>query len=134
MKLRIPLGILAGLLIWWVMFYASGTVFMYFWPAMLEAAGPVVENNDFSQFTTPMLLLLIVMYLWVNPIAGWLIVYITKNRDHVWIASVLMLIYAGYIHWFQLWNNLPDWYNVLVPIMIPPLMYLGGRLVKLKAQ
>ena len=127
------MGIVAGFIIWWVAFYASLAVFGFFWPALMEAGRPAVENNDYSHFTTTMLSLFIVMYFWVNPIAGWLTVFITKNRNHAWITAIPLFLYAAFMHFYMLWNNLPDWYNLAVVMLMPPLVYLGGRLVKLEA-
>ncbi len=133
MNLKTTIGIVAGIIVWWVAFYTSLAVFAFFWPALIEAGRPAIENNDWSQITTAMLSLLIVMYLWVNPIAGWLTVFITKNRNHAWITAIPLFLYAAYAHFYNLWNLLPDWYNLAVPILIPPLVYVGGRLVKLEA-
>ena len=126
------MGIVAGFIIWWVALFASGIVFSFLWPAFMEASQVMRENNDYSQLTTPMLSLFIVMYFWVNPIAGWLTVFITKNRNHAWITVIPLFLYAAHAHFYRLWNILPDWYNLAVVILIPPLVYLGGRLVKLE--
>lgn len=134
MKIRTIVGVLSGLVVWWVLFYLSVGIFAALWPAMQEAGRPAVENGDFSQLTAPMLALLIVMYFWVNPVAGWLTVFITKNRNHVWVVVVPLFLFASFQHFYVLWDNLPDWYNVLVPILIPPLVYLGGIFAKTPTQ
>lgn len=134
MKIRPLLGILAGLVAWWVAFYASTAVFTFVWPALAEAGRPAVESNDFTRLTTPMLLLFIAMYFWVNPLAGWVTVFITKNRKHAWFTAIPLLLYAGVMHFYVLWNNLPDWYNVAVPVLIPPLVYGGGLLARSAGQ
>ena len=67
---RTILAVIAGLLVWWLAFYASLTAFVLAWPALYEAARPALANGDFSRLTTPMWLLFLSMYLWVNPLAG----------------------------------------------------------------
>ena len=127
-KSKIVVGVISGVVIWWVAFYASTAVFILLWPELLEVGRAAVQENDWSQITTPMLILLIAMYFWVNPIAGWLTTIITKNRNHVWITMIPLVLYAIQAHWFRLWNVLPDWYNLAVVLLIPPLVYLGGWL------
>lgn len=132
LETRTIAGIFAGVIIWWVAFYASTGLFILLWPELLEVGRAAVRDNDWSLVTTPMLVMLIVMYFWVNPIAGWLTVYITRNRSYSWITVVPLTLYAVQAHWFRLWNVLPDWYNLAVVLLIPPLVYAGGMLVKPK--
>ncbi|MEX1034175.1 MAG: hypothetical protein WDZ30_12500 [Cellvibrionaceae bacterium] len=130
MNIRAVLGVPAGFVTWWVLFYASTFVFAALWPAFQEAGRPAVESGDFSQLTTGMLSLLVVMYFWVNPLSGLVTVLITRNRKHAWFTAAPIFLFAAYQHFYFLWNNLPDWYNVLVPLLVPPLVFLGGMLVK----
>lgn len=132
-KTRDIAGIAAGFIIWWVALYTSFGLFILLWPELLEVGRAAVRDNDWSLITTPMLAMLIVMYFWVNPIAGWLTVFITKNHSHAWITVIPLALYAAFQHWYTLWNVLPDWYNLAVVLLIPPLVYLGGKLVKPKS-
>ncbi len=132
MNFKIVAGIAAGFVSWWLAFYATTAVFAVAWPEMLEAGRPAIRDNDWSHITGSMLSLLLLMYFWVNPIAGWVTVFITKNRKHALITVIPLFAYAAYAHFYNLWNLLPDWYNLAVPILIPPLVYLGGSLVKLE--
>ena len=130
--MRSILGILAGFIGWWVAFYASLVIFAAVWPGLLDMGRRALESNDYGQISTPALTLLIVMYFWVNPIAGWLTVLITRNRNDALITAMPLFAYAAFAHYYRLWNNLPDWYNLIVPVLIPPLVYLGGRLAGVK--
>jgi hypothetical protein len=127
------LATIVGLVTWWIAFYASLVAFVLAWPALYEATKPALANNDVSQLTTPMWALFLSMYLWVNPIAGWVTAVISKKRGDVWIVAGLMALYAAYMHYYMLWGVYPNWYNVLVPISIPPLMYAGARFATRRA-
>lgn len=129
--MRSILGVCAGFLCWWLAFYGSTAIFAVIWPALIDAGRPAILENDWSHITTPMLLLLLTMYLWVNPIAGWVTVKISKNRNLVWITVIPLFAYAAYAHFYNLWGLLPDWYNLIVPVIIPPLVYIGGKLAKI---
>ena len=130
MTAKSVLGVLAGFISWWLAFYATTSLFAAAWPALIEAGRPAIEENDWSQLTTPMLLLLLTMYLWVNPIAGWVTVRISGNRKLAWITIVPLFGYAAWMHLYTLWGLLPDWYNLMVVVMIPPFVYAGGLLIK----
>jgi len=134
MTIESVLGIVAGFISWWAAFYGSTAIFAALWPALVEAGRPAIQENDWSHITTPMLLLLITMYLWVNPIAGWVTVRISGNRKLAWITIIPLFSYAAWMHFYTLWGLLPDWYNVMVVVMIPPLVYAGGLLIKLERQ
>jgi hypothetical protein len=66
----------------------------------------------------------------VNPIAGWATALAGKKVNDVWIVAGLMGLYAAVMHYYVLWDVYPKWYNLLVPISIPPLMYAGAKLRK----
>jgi hypothetical protein len=127
---RTVLAVIAGLATWWVAFYASLAAFVLAWPALREATRPALASGDFSQITTPMWLLFLSMYLWVNPVSGWVATVIAKRHNAAWIVAALMGLYAAYMHYYSLWSVYPSWYNVLVPISIPSLVYVGARCAK----
>jgi hypothetical protein len=116
---------IVGLLAWWIAFYASLLAFVFAWPALRQATGPALESNDFSHITTPMWALFLAMYLWVNPIGGWATALMSNRRHAVWIVAGIMTVYAAFMHYYRLWGVYPDWYNLLVPVLIPPLMHVG---------
>ncbi len=134
MNTRVIVGVVTGIISWWAAFFAIGGVIVYSNPEVLEAGRIAQEQNDYSQFSTTTLLLLMVMWVFVNPFAGWLTTYISRSQKYVWIAMAPLLIYAIHAHWFRLWDNLANWYNVAVVIVIPPMMYLGSMLVKLESR
>ncbi|GJM12213.1 MAG: hypothetical protein DHS20C12_06160 [Pseudohongiella sp.] len=127
-------GVAAGFIAWWVAFYSSMGVFAYFWPEILDAGQVAISDNDWSLISTPMLILFTVMYFWINPIAGWLTVAITKNRRDAIITTIPLVLFAAFQHWYTLWNLLPNWYNLVVVILIPPLIFFGGRIAKIEEQ
>jgi len=134
MTMKPLLGVVAGFISWWLVFFATTTLFAAIWPALTEAGRFAVEEDDWSHISTPMLLLLLSMYLWVNPIAGWMTVRISENRKLVWVTILPLFAYAAWMHFYTLWGQLPDWYNLIVPVIIPPLVYAGGLLAKPRIQ
>ena len=123
---RTACAVIVGLVTWWIAFWASLTVFVFAWPALYDATKPALARGDVSRFTTPMWLLFLSMYLWVNPVAGWVTVVVARRRHAVGVVAGIMGLYAAWLHYYRLWSIYPDWFNVLVPISIPPLIYVGA--------
>ncbi len=129
-NLKLILAVLAGLIFWAVLNFVSIAVLTMLWPALGEVGRAAQETNDFSQFTFPMLLLFLAMWTWVNIGAGWLTVFITKDRYSVWFLVAPLMLFAVYNHSYVFWNNLPYWYNIAVIIIFTPTIWLGSLLVK----
>jgi hypothetical protein len=130
MTIKPVLAVFAGFISWWAAFYGSTALFAALWPALIESGRSAIQGNDWSHITTPMLLLLLSMYLWVSPLAGWVTARISENRKLVGITIIPLFAYAAWAHFYNLWGLLPDWYKLIVPVIIPPLVYAGGLLVK----
>ncbi|MCG8413938.1 MAG: hypothetical protein MI746_06945 [Pseudomonadales bacterium] len=132
-KFRI-LGVVAGFISWWGGIFVVGGSIALFIPELLEAGRLAQEENDFSQFTSAMLGPMLAGYLFINPFSAWLTVKISNYRSDVWIVMVPLFLYAIHAHWYRLWGILPDWYNIGVVILIPPLMILGGRISDIQSR
>lgn len=78
-----------------------------------------------------MLVVLLLNYVPIGLVSGWITVSITENRLHSWIVATPTLLYALFQHLHTLWNALPAWYNVGVVLIIYPFVVIGGRLVRL---
>ncbi len=128
MNYRVAIGIVVGFLSWWVGLFITGYTAVFTIPGLRESVRPAIYDDNWSLLSTPMFIGAIVMYCFLNPFSGWLTALITKNATHALLTAVPLTLYAVTAHWFRLWNILPDWYNILVVVMIPPLVYLGGTL------
>jgi len=127
---KIILGVVAGWIVWAVLFNASVFGFAALWPEFQAAGRHALDTMDYSQLTNPMLILLLGMYFWVNPATGWLTMVIAKHKIAVWIVGISLFIYFACMHFYVLWNNLPNWYNLVVPLLVLPLVYFGSWLAK----
>lgn len=129
MKLRIFAGILSGLVIWWFLFFAIGIGFGLLWPDYREAARFMFSENDLSYFRTPMLFLNVVLFIGAGLAAGWLASLIGRHRIAGLVLGLLYLLYMGINHYVLVWDELPAWYNLIVPLIISGSIVLGNRLV-----
>ena len=116
--MRTALGIVAGLLVWVVGFYAIGILFGQLWPAYAEAARFLFEADDLSHFTTPMLFLNWALFAGTGTLTGWLSLWIARSRVAPLVVALVWFAYAVVNHYWIVWNELPDWYNLIVPFVI----------------
>jgi hypothetical protein len=131
---RTVAGIVAGLVIWIVGFYAIGMIFGLIWPAYAEAARFMFREDDLSHFTTPMLFLNWVLFVGTGSLTGWLASWIAKNRVAPLVVAGLWFVYAVVNHYWLVWNELPDWYNVIVPFVIGLPIFAWSRFAKAPAR
>ncbi|GAB1264894.1 hypothetical protein [Aurantivibrio infirmus] len=129
-NLKLVLAVLAGLIFWGMLNFASLFGLAMLWPAFGDVGRAAQASNDYSQFTLPMLIMLLAMWTWVNVGAGWLTVFITKNRNSIWFLIAPLVLFALYNHAYVLWDNLANWYNIAVIVIFPPTLFLGSLLVK----
>ena len=112
------LGVLGGGIVWYVGFFVLAQVPYQAWPAYAEAARFMFEQDDLSHFTTPMLFLNWAVFIGTGTLAGWLSRRIALNRIAPLVVGLVWLVYAVVNHYWLVWNELPDWYNLIVPFVI----------------
>jgi len=131
--MRTAFGIVAGLVIWIVGFYATGIVFGLLWPAYAEAARFMFDADDLSHFTTPMLFLNWAVFIGAGTLAGWLSLWIARNGIAPLVVALVWFGYGVVNHYWLVWNELPDWYNIIVPFVIGLPIFVWGRIGKTRS-
>ncbi len=131
--MRIASGIVAGLAIWVIGFYAIGMLFGLLWPAYAEAARFLFEADDLSHFTTPMLFMNWALFVGTGTLTGWLSSWIARNRMAPLVVASIWFAYAVVNHYWLVWNELPDWYNLIVPFVIGLPILVWGRIARAPA-
>ena len=130
MKLRPILAIVAGYLAWMVGFWVPASALASVWPELRELAQLTFDEGRYDIFPTPMLVSFQVIWVLANGAAGLVARFIAKRRLEVWILAALLLGYFAYNHLWALWNVMPDWYNVLVVILVVPGVLIGLRVAE----
>lgn len=128
--LRPIAALVAGCAIWWFLFLAVGIAFGLLWPDYREAARLMFDEDDLSHFTTPMLFVNFVVFAAAGIVAGWLAALIGGSRLATLSLTLLFFIVMAYNHYVRVWEALPAWYNVVVPVVIAGTVTLGGRLFR----
>ncbi len=127
-NVRTVAGIAIGFVSWWALFLASTFLIVAVWPTSAALRQVVFEARDYSSLPTLMLLLFLVMYVPIGLIAGRITAAICRTRFPAWLVATPIFLYAMFQHLHVLWNNLPNWYNLAVVLIIAPFIVLGGRL------
>jgi hypothetical protein len=124
---RIAGGAIIGLAIYWLLFLVLGISFGLLWSDYRDAARLMMQEQSFRLFTTPMFLTNYVVFAVAGAVAGWASTLVSKTIKSALVALAVLLIYAGAEHYYLLWGQLPDWYNLTIPIVITGFFWLGSR-------
>ena len=127
MTWRTAIGVLVGFVLWWFLFFVIGVGIGLAWPDYREAARAMMQEQSFRLFTTPMLLANYLLFAVAGLAAGRITTTFDKSGRAALVTAGLLLLYAGAQHYIRLWNQLPDWYNLTIPIVISAFVWLGGR-------
>jgi hypothetical protein len=130
MYLRIIGGAILGLALYWLLFVVLGISFGLLWSDYLDAARLMMQEQSFQLFTTPMFLTNCLVFAVGGAVAGWISTLVSKTVKSTFVATAILFIYAGVEHYVLLWGKLPDWYNLVVPIVIAGSFWLGSRVAQ----
>jgi hypothetical protein len=126
MTWRSGVGAIAGLVLWCVLFLVIGVGIGLLWPEYRQAARVMFQERSFLLFTPTMLLANLTLFIVAGIVAGGISTLIARSRISALIVAVLLLLYAVTEHYILLWDKLPAWYNLIVPLVIAGSVWLGG--------
>ncbi|HEY7446448.1 MAG TPA: hypothetical protein VH701_28755, partial [Vicinamibacterales bacterium] len=61
---------------------------------------------------------------------GWFASFFGKSRVPALVLASLFLIYMVVNHYFLEWDQLPPWYNLIVPAIVSGSILLGSWLIR----
>lgn len=125
---RAVAGVVVGFVAWGFLFFAVGIGIGAVWPEYREAARAMFQENDLSQFRTPLLFANWAVFLGAGLGSGGLAALIGRTRTPALVLALLFLTYMIVNHYILVWDELPAWYNLVVPFVISGTIVLGGRL------
>ena len=128
MNIRSIAGIVLGIVLWWALFLVLSYAIVVMWPGSESYQQALFERGDYSVIPTGALVVLLVMFVVIGLVSGWVAAAISRNEVHAWIVAIPILLFAAFQHLYKLWGNLPDWYNIAVVLLIWPFIILGARL------
>jgi hypothetical protein len=126
---RSALGVVVGVVLWMVAFYALAIGLAQLWPDYAIHARQWVREGAFT-FTPRMALCTLILWVLAEIGAGWVAAKISKWRGAVWVLAGLLGIYLAALHLILYWPRFPWWYNLGVVISVVPAVLLGARLAQ----
>jgi len=121
--LRIILGIVAGFIVWSILWVGFDALLRVIWTGYDES----VKAMTFSSL---MLIVPLILSAVVSIISGFVAALIAReNGKSPMILGILLLI-VGVIVQIGVWDKIPLWYHLTFWILLIPMTILGGRLKK----
>ena len=127
-------GVILGFAVWWLLFFAIGVGIGQLWPEYRDAARVMFQERSFRLFTPPMLIANLLLFAVAGLVVGCVSTLIGKSRTSALVLSGLLFIYAGIEHYRLLWDRLPPWYNLIVPVVIAGFVWLGSHIPPVRAR
>lgn len=116
-------GIVAGLIVWFVVATLVNLAFRVLWPGYAE-----VERA--MNFTLAMLVARLLLGALSSLCAGFTVAWIAKGSGSaVKVVGVLLTAVFIPVH-YGLWDKFPSWYHLAFLVSLFPLTLLGARLLK----
>jgi hypothetical protein len=126
---RSILGVVAGVIVWIVAFYALAFGLAALWHDYGLHGRDYFRDGSFT-FTSPMAVCNLVIWALAEIAAGWVTMKIARRREAVWVLAGLLGIYLATMHLVLYWPRFPWWYNLGVVIPAVFAVLLGGRLAR----
>ncbi|HUN76224.1 MAG TPA: hypothetical protein VMU40_17030 [Steroidobacteraceae bacterium] len=125
--LRSAAGVVVGLIVWMVGFYALAIGVSELWPDYAIHGREWMREGRFT-FTPAMASCNLALWVLAEIAAGWLAARISKHRGAVWALAALVGIYLAAVHLIFDWSRFPWWYDLGVVIPSVPAVLLGAAL------
>ena len=129
---RIILGVIAGFILWSILWIGSDQLLMAVWPEwygehqiMFQFA--MNENKPFVPDST-ILIMHIIRSIIISIIAGFFAAMIAKENSRSTLALGVLLLAFGTTVQLMAWNYLPIWYHLIFLVLLVPMTILGGKL------
>jgi len=132
--LRIILGVIAGFIVWTIIWIGSDQVLQTLSPAWFglqkDAMAVAIANGE-SFRPDPLVVILDLIRSGIASImAGFLAAVVAnENRRTTLILGIILLMVGVFVQ-YHLWNVFPIWFHLIFWALLIPLTILGGRLKK----
>lgn len=130
--LRIILGVIAGFIIWSIIWVGSEQVLSVVFPAWWGVHQTEFEKATFNKtpFTadTTILILNVIRGAIVSVLSGFMAAVIAgESRKTTLILGILLLAFGLFVV-SMTWSQIPMWYHIVFSAMLIPMTILGGKI------
>ncbi|MBK9155498.1 MAG: hypothetical protein IPM25_15030 [Chloracidobacterium sp.] len=129
---RIILGVVAGFIVWSILWVGSDQVLMNlsrdWYGAHQNGFETAMMNGQPFAVDTTILVLHIIRSIIFSLMAGFLAAFIAnENRKAPLVLGILLLLFGLGVQ-VMVWNYLPVWYHVVFLGLLVPMTVVGGKL------
>jgi len=132
--LRIILGVVAGFIVWMVLWGGSDTILKAvspdWWGKNLKQMEDMLYTGQSFKTDSTILILTLIRSVICSIIAGYIAALVAKeNTKSTWILGILLLAVGIFVQWIY-WDVAPLWYHFLFLFLLIPVTIMGGKLRK----
>jgi hypothetical protein len=133
--LRIILGVVAGFIVWMVLWGGSDTLLRAispdWWGKNLQGMEDFAYKQQPFKWDSTILIITLIRSFICSIIAGFTAALVAKeNAKSTLILGVLLLAVGIFVQWI-FWEVAPLWYHLSFLILLIPMTILGGKLKKI---
>ncbi|MGD9590320.1 MAG: hypothetical protein AB7Q37_11715 [Pyrinomonadaceae bacterium] len=129
---RIILGVVAGFIVWTILWIGSDQVLINlsrdWYGAHQFGFEKALDNNEPFTADTTILALHIIRSIIFSLMAGFLAAFIANENRKAPLALGILLLLFGLMVQVMVWNYLPVWYHVVFLGLLVPMTVVGGKL------
>lgn len=132
--LRMILAIIAGFIIWSILWVGSDAVFGIIspdWGKKSEDFRKAAESGLPYTIENSVLIILLIKSFIVSIISGFVTALIARENFKSIIGLGILLLVFGIFVQSAYWNYMPLWYHIPFLLMLIPMTILGGKLKKI---
>jgi hypothetical protein len=132
--LRIILGVVAGFIVWMVLWGGSDTILKAvspdWWGKNLKQMEDMLYTGQSFKTDSTILIITLIRSVICSIIAGFVAALVAKeNTKSTLILGILLLAVGIFVQWIY-WNIAPLWYHFLFLFLLIPVTIMGGKLKK----
>lgn len=130
---RIILGVIAGFVVWSILWVGSDAVFSWIsadWGKTSVEFREAAANKSPYALSSAVLIALLVKSFVVSVISGFIAASIAGERTKSTVVLGILLLLFGIFVQVGYWNYMPLWYHFLFLFLLIPMTILGGKLKK----
>ncbi len=129
---RIILGVVAGFIVWSVIWVGSDQVLMNASPDWYGSHQDRLQTAIFNEKPFPADSTILAMHLVrsviISLMAGFLAAFVANENRKAPLALGIVLLLFGLMVQVMVWNYLPVWYHIAFLALLVPATLAGGRL------
>jgi len=130
---RIILGVIAGFIVWSVLWVGSDAVMSAIsadWGKTSTEFQEAAVNKTPYSLSSAVLIALLIKSLIVSLISGFIAAWIARENTKSTVGLGILLLLFGIFVQVGYWNYMPLWYHIPFLILLIPMTVLGGKLKK----